>query len=140
MDCLVVIDAKSVLSQFTRFCVEKNIPGRYSPFQVYCYCVSTCYTASTLTYIGTDVLVELISDVGKRIYIYIHVTGKVTEYYEAANKPQHDKSSECVITYKCHQNVLMERLDLDLNRYFRVDKKNIIKLTLDADCEHVGLG
>ena len=45
-----------------------------------------------------------------------------------------------VIMYKCHQNVLMERLDLDLNRYFRVDKKNIVELTLDADCEHVGLG
>ena len=69
----------------------------------------------------------------KRIHIYIHVTGKVTEYYEAANMPQHDKSSECVIMYKCHQNVLMERLDLDLNRYFRVDKKNIVELTLDAD-------
>ena len=75
IDCLVVIDAKSVLSQFTRFCVEKNIPGRYSPFQVYCYCVSTCYTASILTYIGTDVLVELISDVGKK-NSHLHITGR----------------------------------------------------------------
>ena len=77
----------------------------------------------------------------KRIHIYIHVTGKVTEYYEAANMSQQDKSSsECVLTYKWHQNVLIQRLDLDLNRYFRVDKKNIVELTLDADCQHVGLG
>ena len=76
----------------------------------------------------------------KELIFHIQVTGKVTEYYEAANMPQDDKSSECVIMYKCHQNVLMERLDLDLNRYFRVDKKNIVELTLDADCEHVGLG